>query len=62
MLGEQILLMPLLDKELQEKEFELIKNRVSDTYLIVNSEGSSHLMSTSKDNLFENFNRSLEHA
>ena len=62
MLGEQILLMPLLDKELQEKEFELIKNRVSDTYLIVNNEGSSHLMSTSKDNLFENFNISLEHA
>ena len=62
MLGEQILLMPLLDKELQEKEYQLIKNRVSDTYLIVNSEGSSHLMSTSKDNLFENFNISLEHA
>lgn len=55
LLGSQIILLPLLGKELLEDEYENIYRFISDTYLIENKSGSSKFHGLPKDKLFMNF-------
>ena len=62
LLGSQIILLPLLDKELREDEYGLMFNSVSDSYLIVNSKGNSMVLNSPKEELFNNFRKSIAHV
>ena len=62
LLGSQIILLPLLDKELREDEYALMFNTVSDSYLIVNSKGNSMVLNSPKEELFTNFRNSMAHG
>ena len=62
LLGSQIILLPLLEKELQEIEYHMIYPYVSDTYLIVNKLGSSTVLKSPKSDLYKNFNISIKHG
>lgn len=55
--SDQVILFPLLNKELTEKEYALIKNKVSKTYLIENTEtDSSKFISVEPQSLFKQNN------
>lgn len=62
LLGSQIILLPLLEKELQETEYHMIYPYISDTYLIVNHLGSSMVLNSSKADLYKNFNTALNNG
>lgn len=62
LLGSQIILLPLLEKELQEMEYHMIYPNISDTYLIVNHSGSSMVLNSSKADLYKNFNTALNNG
>ena len=62
LLGSQIILLPLLEKELQEMEYHMIYPNISDTYLIVNHSGSSMVLKSSKADLYKNFNTALNNG
>ena len=62
LLGSQIILLPLLDKELREDEYALMFNLISETYLIVNKNGNSMVFESPKSELYSNFRNSLMNA
>lgn len=50
--SKQVVLFPLIYKELTEKEYLLIKGRTEKTIVIKNEDAGSHFVQISKDNLF----------
>lgn len=54
--SKQVVLFPLLKKELTEEEYHYIQPIVSKSYLISNEKGSSHFIEVNPDNLFEEYN------
>ncbi|WP_282054535.1 DNA sulfur modification protein DndD [Maribacter luteus] len=56
-ISEQVVLFPLLEKELSENEYELLKPNLNKTFLIHNEEGSSSLKSLPVGKLFSEFKK-----
>ena len=56
-ISEQVVLFPLLEKELSETEYELLKPNLNKTFLIQNSEKGSQIISTRISDLFKEFKR-----
>ncbi len=59
--SKQVILFPLLKKELTEEEYQYIQPIVSKSYLINNEKEGSHFVEVKPENLFEEYNNS-EHA
>ena len=59
--SKQVILFPLLKKELTEEEYHYIQSIVSKSYLINNEKGGSHFIEVKPDNLFEEYNK-IENA
>ena len=59
--SKQVILFPLLKKELTEEEYRYIRPIVSKSYLISNEKGGSHFVEVKPENLFEEYN-SIEYA
>lgn len=59
--SKQVILFPLLKKELTEEEYKYIQSIVSKSYLINNEKKGSHFVEVKPENLFEEYNNS-EHA
>lgn len=55
-ISDQVVLFPLLGKELSEEEYNRIKPNLSGVYLISNSSGKSSLETCEIEGLFEQFN------
>ena len=53
--SKQVILFPLLMKELTEEEYELIESYVNKTYLIENSKTGSHFKEVSPEVLFDQY-------
>lgn len=56
--SKQVILFPLLKKELTEDEYHYIQPIVSKSYLIGNEKGGSHFIEVKPENLFEEYNNS----
>lgn len=56
-ISEQVVLFPLLEKELSENEYELLKPNLNKAFLIHNDNGSSTLKSIPVNNLFKEFKK-----
>lgn len=56
-ISDQVILFPLLEKELSEEEYEYLKPNLNKVYMINNSEGFSSLKSYKIDTLFNEFNK-----
>ena len=56
--SKQVILFPLLKKELTEEEYHHIQPIVSKAYLITNKKGGSHFIEVEPENLFEEYNNS----
>ena len=56
--SKQVILFPLLKKELTEEEYQLIQPIVSKSYLINNKKGGSHFTEVKPENLFDEYNKS----
>lgn len=56
--SKQVILFPLLKKELTEEEYQYIQPIVSKSYLINNEKGGSHFVEVKPENLFEEYNNS----
>ncbi|MBV7270150.1 DNA sulfur modification protein DndD [Winogradskyella luteola] len=56
-ISEQVVLFPLLEKELSEKEYELLKPNLSKTFLIQNKLGASTLKALPVNSLFKEFKK-----
>jgi len=56
-ISEQVVLFPLLEKELSEKEYELLKPNLNKAFLIYNEDGSSSLKPLPVNNLFKEFKK-----
>lgn len=54
--SNQVILFPLLKKELTEDEYHYIQSIVSKSYLIGNEKGVSHFIEVKPENLFEEYN------
>lgn len=54
--SKQVILFPLLKKELTEDEYHFIQPIVSKSYLITNETGGSHFIEVKPENLFEEYN------
>lgn len=54
--SKQVILFPLLKKELTEEEYQYILPIVSKSYLINNEKGNSYFTEVKPDNLFEKYN------
>ncbi len=59
--SKQVILFPLLKKELTEEEYQYIQPIVSKSYLINNEKDGSYFVEVKPENLFEEYNNS-EHA
>lgn len=55
-ISDQVVLFPLLEKELSEKEYKLLKPNLNDTFLIQNTEEGSSFKACKIDQLFKTFN------
>ena len=53
--SKQVILFPLLKKELTEEEYRYIEPSVSKSYLISNEKGGSHFVEVKPENLFEEY-------
>lgn len=53
----QVVLFPLLEKELSENEYELLKPNLNKTFLLHNYNGASMIKQVPVDNLFEEFKK-----
>lgn len=53
--SKQVILFPLLKKELTEEEYRYIGPIVSKSYLISNEKGGSHFVEVKPENLFEEY-------
>jgi DNA sulfur modification protein DndD len=56
-ISEQVVLFPLLEKELSEAEYELLKPNLNKAFLIHNTENGSEIISTRVNNLFKEFKK-----
>ena len=56
-ISEQVVLFPLLEKELSESEYELLKPNLNKSFLIHNNHKGSEIISTSVNNLFREFKK-----
>ncbi|MBR9846284.1 MAG: hypothetical protein GYB35_09335 [Algicola sp.] len=56
-ISEQVVLFPLLEKELSENEYELLKPNLNKAFLIHNEEGASSLRSLPVGKLFSEFKK-----
>lgn len=56
--SKQVILFPLLKKELTEEEYQYIQPIVSKSYLINNENEGSHFVEVEPENLFEEYNNS----
>lgn len=56
-ISEQVVLFPLLEKELSEKEYELLKPNLNKTFLITNEGGASSLKALPAGKLFSEFKK-----
>ena len=54
--SKQVVLFPLLKKELTEEEYHYIQPIVNKSFLISNENGGSHFVEVKPDNLFEEYN------
>ena len=55
--SKQVILFPLLKKELTEEEYQYIEPIVSKSYLISNEKGGSHFVEVKPENLFEEYKK-----
>lgn len=55
-ISDQVVLFPLLEKELSEREYNSLKPYLNKVYMIENKEGASSLQSYKIENLFNKFN------
>lgn len=55
-ISDQVVLFPLLEKELSQKEYELLKPNLKDTFLIQNQHSGSSITACAVNKLFETFN------
>lgn len=56
-ISDQVVLFPLLEKELTEAEYNMLKPYLQKTFLIQNQEGASKLKEVPTNNLFKEFNK-----
>ena len=56
--SKQVILFPLLKKELTEEEYQYIQPIVNKSYLINNEKNGSHFVEVKPENLFEEYNNS----
>ncbi|MEN8879027.1 MAG: AAA family ATPase [Polaribacter sp.] len=56
-ISEQVVLFPLLEKELSEAEYDLLKPNLNKAFLIHNTENGSEIISTRINNLFKEFKK-----
>ena len=56
-ISEQVVLFPLLEKELSENEYELLKPNLNKAFLIHNDKDSSTLKPLPVNNLFKEFKK-----
>jgi len=56
-ISEQVVLFPLLEKELSEKEYDLLKPNLNNTLLIHNNNGVSSLKNVPVNSLFDEFKK-----
>jgi len=56
-ISDQVVLFPLLEKELTEAEYNMLKPYLQKTFLIQNKEGASSLKEVPTNNLFKEFNK-----
>lgn len=56
--SKQVILFPLLKKELTEEEYQYIQPIVNKSYLINNEKDGSHFVEVQPENLFEEYNNS----
>lgn len=61
-ISDQVVLLPLLEKELSENEFDLLKDNLENTYLIENRNGNSTFRKVKKGNLFKEFKENELHT
>jgi DNA sulfur modification protein DndD len=62
-ISEQVVLFPLINKELNEKEFQFLSKNIAQTYLINNlSEDSSEFLKVEPDNFLNTYNRMYNNA
>lgn len=54
-ISDQVVLLPLLEKELSETEFKFLENNLENTFLITNEKGNSSFKKVTKKNLFKEF-------
>lgn len=62
LISDQVVLFPLLEKELSEAEYEYLKPNLNKVYMINNIEGISSLKSYKVDTLFNEFNKETSHV
>ena len=60
--SEQVVLFPLLEKELSEAEYELLKPNLNGVYLIENQAEGSTVSQTKINTLFKTFRKQHDHA
>ena len=56
--SKQVILFPLLKKELTEEEYQYIQPIVNKSYLINNEKDGSHFVEVKPENLFDEYNNS----
>ena len=56
-ISEQVVLFPLLEKELSEIEYEILKPNLNKAFLIHNTDKGSKIISTGVNNLFKEFKK-----
>lgn len=61
-ISEQVVLFPLLEKELSEIEYEYLKPSLNKVYMIENFDGASSLKSYEINQLFKEFKKDLSHV
>lgn len=56
-ISDQVVLFPLLEKELTEDEYESLKNNLNTSYLILNDSGGSTFKKVAQNKLFDEFKK-----
>ena len=60
--SKQVILFPLLEKELTEDEYNMLRSRIDRVYMIFNNNNSSHLKSIMPDELFNQLKLESTHV
>jgi DNA sulfur modification protein DndD len=62
-ISDQVVLFPLINKELNEKEFQILSKNIAQTYLINNtSVDTSEFLRVTTENFFNTYNRMYNNA